>query len=259
MVGIGLLPMVAQAAEWPVSATESDIQTESQVPADGYTQAKVLVIVRDKLNHFLAGKSVLAQFSKPDGELALSEKTTDEMGRVEFFVRSTNAGTIRITAFADGVRLIDEPTISFVQPAGCVFGISRNISLLGSASHDTTYYYGRDCKRHAFPEQAYESWFESAPSDAQPLSAETMAGITLGAIVTYRPGSLIRFQDSPRVYLIADGGALHPIADESTAVSLFGKTWSSHVRVISVGYFIGSVFGSEIHGPQDVDNIALFP
>ena len=252
-VGIGMLPMIAQAAVWPVSATESDIQADTQVVADGYSQAKVRIIVRDKLDQFLAGKNVLVQFSKSDGEIVLADKNTDAMGRVEFSVRSTSAGIVQVTALVDGIRLTDAPVIVFVEPVGCALGMSRNIALVNSNVRDTTYYYGRDCKRHAFPEHAYESWFELAATDAQPISVEAMSGIKLGTNVVYRPGTLIRFQDSPRVYVATNGGVLRPLADESAAVSVFGAAWSSKVRVISVGYFITSVFGREIKGSQDVD------
>lgn len=254
--GIGFLPMFAQAAELPVSAMESDIQVETQIPADGYSASKVLIIVRDRYSNFLEGKSVLAQFSKPDGELVLAEKKTDAMGRAEFSLRSTSAGSVRVMALVDGIRLTDEPSVVFVKSAGCPLGLSRNIFLMGSSVRETTYYYGLDCKRHAFPEHAYESWFGAAPSDAQPLSLEAMAAIRLGAGVSYRPGTLIRFQDNPRVYVASAGGVLRPLASEAAAQAIFGETWASKVRVISVGYFITSAFGREIHGPEDVDSLA---
>lgn len=253
--GIGFLPMVAQAAEWPVSAMESDIQVETQIPADGYSSSKILIIVRDRYSNFLEGKTVLAQFSKPDGELVLAEKKTDAMGRAEFALRSTSVGSVRVIALVDGIRLTDEPSVTFVQPVGCSLGFSRNISLMGANARETTYFYGRDCKRHAFPEHAYESWFGAAPSDAQPLSLEAMAAIKLGAGVSYRPGTLIRFQDSSRVYVASAGGVLRPLANEAAAQAIFGETWASKVRVISVGYFITSVFGRGINGPEDVDSL----
>jgi hypothetical protein len=255
-VGIGMLPMVAQAAELPVSASESDIQVETQVPADGYSQSKVTIIVRDKFNNFLAGKRVFATFSKPDGEMALAEKTTDTMGRVEFTVRSTTAGTVRVVATADGVHLNDEAIITFVQPAGCLIGNSRNIFLLGYSARETTYFYGGDCKRHAYPEHAYESWYGDGSSGGEGMTAEVLAGIKLGAGVSYRPGTLIRFQDSPRVYIASSGGVLRPIASEAVAQAILGDGWAKNVRVISVGYFITSVFGREINGPLDVDSSA---
>jgi hypothetical protein len=252
---VGFLPFASQAAEWPVSASESDVRVTDQIPADGYTEAKVTVIVRDRYSAFLGGKSVLVQFSRGDGELVLSEKKTEAMGRAEFSVRSTAPGTIRVTVIADGIQLNDQPSITFVKPADCALGMARNISLQGANMRDTTYFYGRDCLRHAFPEHAYDSWYADAPTDSQPLSAVTLAGIKMGTAVHYRPGTLIRFQDSPRVYVATAAGVLRPIADEATAIAMFGEGWFRKVKVISVGYFVTSVFGNEIRRAADLNAI----
>lgn len=251
---LSFTPGISQAAEWPVSASESDIRVTDQIPADGYTEAKVTVIVRDRYSAFLADKNVLIQFSRGDGELALSEEKTDAMGRAEFSVRSTAPGVIHVMAIAEGIRLNVQPSITFVKPEDCSLGMARTISLRGASMRDTTYFYGRDCLRHAFPEHAYDSWYAEAPTDSQSLPAEILAGIKMGAPVHYRPGTLIRFQDSPRVYVATSAGVLRPIADEATAIALFGEGWFRKVKIISVGYFITSTFGPVIASADDIDS-----
>ncbi len=70
--------------------------------------------------------------------------------------------------------------------------------------------------RHAFPlSRVYTSWFGSNFSTVTTVTAEQLASYTLSKNVLYKPGSLIKIQTDPKVYLVVnEAGALEWIPSE---------------------------------------------
>lgn len=109
------------------------------------------------------------------------------------------------------------------------------------------YYYGQDGRRHAFPnERVYFTWFSDF-SGVREVSAGTMASITLGRNVTYRPGSrMIKFRTVNRVYAVSRGGTLRWITTEDVARQLYGSNWATKVDDVGDTFYSNYTPGSDI-------------
>lgn len=88
------------------------------------------------------------------------------------------------------------------------------------------YYIGADNRRHAFPnERTYFSWFCDF-SEVREVELSTLALIPLGNNVPLHPGFLMKFTDSPAVYVVDAYGFLRHIPTEVIAKTLFGDEWA---------------------------------
>lgn len=109
------------------------------------------------------------------------------------------------------------------------------------------YYYGQDGRRHAFPnERVFFTWFNDF-SGVREVSGTTMASITLGRNVTYRPGSkMIKFRTVNRVYAIARGGTLRWVTTEEVARQLYGASWASQIDDVGDTFYSNYTSGADI-------------
>lgn len=109
------------------------------------------------------------------------------------------------------------------------------------------YYYGQDGRRHAFPnERVFFTWFNDF-SGVREVSGTTMASITLGRNVTYRPGSkMIKFRTVNRVYAIARGGTLRWVTTEEVARQLYGAAWATKIDDIGDTFYSNYTTGADI-------------
>jgi hypothetical protein len=114
------------------------------------------------------------------------------------------------------------------------------------------YYYGRDGRRHAFPnDKAYFTWYSDF-NQVQIISAADMARMPLGQNVTYRPGvRMVKFATLNNVYAVDAGGLLHWVKTEAIATSLYGSTWNKQIDDINDAFFANYRFGSEINSTAD--------
>jgi len=142
-------------------------------------------------------------------------------------------------------------------PASCGSPIDRLVKLADDGNPNTTadaavYYYGSDCKRHAFPNlSAYMTWYADF-SKVNVISPTEMANMPLGKNVTYRPGvRLVKFQTLPRVYAVAQGGVLRWVKTEDLASKLYGLTWNRFVDDIPDVFYGNYTFGSDISNIGD--------
>ncbi len=117
------------------------------------------------------------------------------------------------------------------------------------------YYYGKDGRRHAFPnERTFNTWYNDF-SDLVIISKKAMAEIPLGRNVTYRPGKrLIQFYGKT-VYAVSYSGLLRPIASGAIAESIFGKDWPDLIEgvpdVFYTNYRIGiTVESTNAYSPK---------
>ena len=109
------------------------------------------------------------------------------------------------------------------------------------------YYVGADGRRHAFSNsKVFFSWYCDF-SKVAIISASDLAQIPLGKNITYRPGlRLVKFPSVKTVYLVQSGAILHPIADEATAIALFGANWSKQVSDISEAFYGDYTIDSQV-------------
>ena len=118
-----------------------------------------------------------------------------------------------------------------------------------SADHPckAVYYYGRDGKRHAFPnERVYFTWYVDFAGVTE-VSATALAAIPLGRNVTYRPGlRLVKFLTLNRVYVVERGGVLRWITSEISVRELYGPNWNRNVDDIADVFYANYQFGPDV-------------
>jgi hypothetical protein len=127
---------------------------------------------------------------------------------------------------------------------------STNLScvLLAKSTLSTTVYcLKNDGTRSVFPNQAvYLSWF----SDFSPvitLPVEQLAAYRLSANITMKPGSLVKIESDPKVYVVSDvTGTLRWITSEQLARELYGDGWAGFVKDIPVTFFPNYHIGAPI-------------
>ena len=116
------------------------------------------------------------------------------------------------------------------------------------------YYYGEDGDRHAFPnENVYFTWYDHY-DDVITVTPEFMASISLGANVTYHPGTkMVTFQTTHDVYTVSRGGELRYVSSEDVAEDLYGTDWNTQIDDISDAFFGNYTFGDDINDATDYD------
>jgi hypothetical protein len=120
-------------------------------------------------------------------------------------------------------------------------------TLIKGKSSAAVYYCGSDGKRYVFPnQQTYMTWYQNFDT-VKTISDEALAKVSIGGIVTYRPGTrMIKIETDPRVYAVGANGELRPIASEQVAVRLYGNNWNKMIDDISDAFFINYRMGSTL-------------
>lgn len=86
-----------------------------------------------------------------------------------------------------------------------------------------------DGKRHPFPNSAtYQTWYGEDFSGVSTLTSEQLASYSIGKIVVYHPGTLVKIPSIPKVYVVTD---------ETTAQTLFGNDWNTKVYDVPESLF----------------------
>ncbi len=257
-------PSVSQLPDTNVSSVASSISVgRVNAPADDETHALVTVSVKNSAGEPLRGKSVVLASSRmgSDKISPASHAVSNQNGIAEFRVTSKSPGESVFTAIADGVRLSDEARALFTLPG-------RQVELkpgdvFRGRTHAAVYYYGRDGKKYAFPnEKIYFTWYDSfAPVKVVP---DTVAAAVPRAnrSVHPRPGArLLQFVDiardrrsyvikSVKVYVLEPNGALRSIASPEVAQALYGPDWEQLI-VPSLPGMNGYRYGEEIQSALD--------
>lgn len=114
------------------------------------------------------------------------------------------------------------------------------------------YYYGKDGKRHAFPnERVFFTWFVDFGAVVE-VNDGFMNSIDLGKNVTYRPGTrMVKFTTVNKVYAVGKGGVLRWVTTESAASALYGSNWNTKIDDLSDAFFTNYSFGADVNVPGD--------
>jgi len=125
---------------------------------------------------------------------------------------------------------------------GCTSG-----TLVKGTSFSAVYYCGADGKRYVFPnDKAYSTWYANF-SGVLTISDTALANLSLGGIVTYKPGvKMIKIESDPKVYAVAPGGLLRWVTSEAIATSLYGTTWNRQIDDVPVSFFTRYTVGASI-------------
>lgn len=115
-----------------------------------------------------------------------------------------------------------------------------------------------DETRLAFPDElTVSSWGdpEAVEVDTATLAARAMAGI-----VPLRQGThLVKFGENPKVYAIGQGGTLHWIPDEATAVKFYGSDWESRIVTLFESYWSNYEFGQDVVSAHPDGTLIKYP
>lgn len=127
-----------------------------------------------------------------------------------------------------------------------IAGQSPDGTLIKSPDSSTIYLVGNDKKKHPFADaEVYNSWKINL-ENVQLASNEFINSLIFGKSVKYAPGTLVKTDYSPRVYVVGDEGELHWLANENVAMSLFGNNWSKDIKNISEVLFTDYSTGADI-------------
>ena len=157
-------------------------------------------------------------------------------------VDSTVTGSYdRVTALANNPDINTDKGLTAVVSPLCVSG-----SLI-KGTPPAVYYCGEDGKRYVFVnDKAYFSWYPDF-STVQTVSDATIASITIGGNVTYRPGTrMVKIQSDPRVYAVARGGVLRWVETEAAAARLYGANWNTTIDDVPDSFFVNYKIGDPI-------------
>lgn len=124
-------------------------------------------------------------------------------------------------------------------PSPYIVSASLQCSMLAkSALASTVYCLHADGTRSVFPtDDVYHSWFADF-SGVVTLPLDQLAAYRLSSNVTMKPGTLVKIESDPKVYLVTDAaGALRLIQSESQARDLYGDGWAGFVKDVPVTFF----------------------
>ncbi len=245
---------VIDPAKVSVSLSTATI-APSVLPADAMSTSTITVKVLNGKSEPLAGRTVWVVASDPAAASVVPDSiATDSQGLARFAVTSMVAGPVMFEVTVDGVRLQKRPYVTGVAVGTCVMVHNHLFKL---ENDPPVYYIGRDCRRHPFPDEAvYHSWYEDF-SQVQTVAPSFLASFVLGKTVAFRPGSLVRFEGSPKVYAVAADFSLRWISSEEIATALYGTAWSQQISVIQDALFLNYSFGNSIAKATDFSPSAV--
>jgi V8-like Glu-specific endopeptidase len=116
--------------------------------------------------------------------------------------------------------------------------------LAKSAESDSVFCLRSDGTRRVFPSSAvYHTWFSDF-SGVVTVSSSELAQYRLSSNITMKPGTLIKIQTDPKVYIVSTvDGSLRWIKTESKATELYGQGWAGFVKDVPDTFFINYKLG----------------
>lgn len=101
-----------------------------------------------------------------------------------------------------------------------------------------------DDQRMTFPNEAtFRSWYPNF-ADVDTVPDTSLAEFRLVRNATLRPGTLVKSQTSPEVYVVSDVfGTMRWIPTEERAIELWGANWASLVHDIPDAFFVNYTIG----------------
>ncbi|MEK7655349.1 MAG: YCF48-related protein [Patescibacteria group bacterium] len=246
-----------------VSASQSlVISAPKKVKANGWQKGKVIVVAKNASGQVLSGKTVTIASSFGSVSLNQTQATTNAYGVATFDAWSAVPGAATFTATVNGTVLDKKPTITFILPSYMVC-VSAPVSYgtlvkLPDDSNPYTqedtavYFYGQDCKRHAFPNsKIYFTWYQNF-NNLVTVSPEALASMQLGSNVLYRPAiRMVKFTTVNKVYAVGMNGELRWVTSEAAAISLYGSIWNKSIDDISDAFYTNYTFGADINDANE--------
>lgn len=130
------------------------------------------------------------------------------------------------------------------QPAGSGY-------LIKSKEKPSVYYVGTDGKRYVFYNgDIFSTWYKNF-SGLKTVTSKELSKLPLGGNVTYRPGTMVKIESNPAVYIVDRGGVLRGITNEAVAKNLYGSKWSSQIKTIPDFLFVNYTLGESINSSEE--------
>lgn len=116
--------------------------------------------------------------------------------------------------------------------------------LAKSADSDSVFCLRSDGTRRVFPSSAvYHTWFSDF-SGVVTIPSSELAQYRLSSNITMKPGTLIKIQTDPKVYIVSTiDGSLRWIKTEAKAAELYGQGWAGFVKDVPDTFFINYKIG----------------
>ena len=161
----------------------------------------------------------------------LESRTCTDLNHCSGAIRPEETRTCSVAGGSDEEPQLVEPT---TPPPG-IYGAG---SLIRTPDSSAFYYIGTDYKKYVFPdEKTFFTWFADFDI-VQWVPVAELDKYGIGGTMTYRGGTyLVKTPDTNKVYAVEGRGRLYWIADEATAVRLYGSNWAARVRDVIPGYF----------------------
>lgn len=241
-----------------VSASMSVVMVSpSSITANGVQTGTVTVTAKNAAGSTLGGKSVMLSSSLGGVIITPASGVTDANGIATFTIKSSTVGSAQLTAVADGITVTTKPIVQFTAVGNCPYALGALVKLPDDGNANTqidsaVYYYGKDCRRHAFPnDKVYFTWYADF-SNVNVVNAQTLAAMSLGSNVTYRPGvKMVKFTTVNNVYAVGHGGVLRWVKSEAVATALYGSTWNKKIDDINDAFYVNYLFGADINAAID--------
>lgn len=114
------------------------------------------------------------------------------------------------------------------------------------------YLIGRDGRRYVYPNTKTYFTREMNFDRVRVITDAELRAIPIGGNVTYHPGSrMLKLTTDPRIYVVARGGVLRPLANESVAEAIYGPYWHLKVDDIPDGFFVNYRMGTIVNSAMD--------
>jgi Bacterial Ig-like domain (group 1) len=121
-----VVPFNNVSAELRLAPATQVFDLDPSIPADGLTQAVVVVQLLDANGNFVSGKNVTLAASGGNPQISGSATTTVDNGAAVFTVTDLSPETVILTATdtTDNIQLAQTASITFVPPPATTIGIS---------------------------------------------------------------------------------------------------------------------------------------
>ena len=142
---------------------------------------------------------------------------------------------------------IKNPIFTILMAFIAIFSLPNNAKateyepdiLVKTADNPIIYYIASDKQKYPFPDYAtYKSWYPESP-DIKIISNIEMIKIPSGkAKITVRPGArLVKFPNSPKVYVVKPSALLYWIKNEKSAEWYYGSDWKQKIVNVNLKQF----------------------
>ncbi|MEK7167613.1 MAG: hypothetical protein AAB791_01270, partial [Patescibacteria group bacterium] len=129
-----------------------------------------------------------------------------------------------------------------------VLGTKTYGDLIKTSNSSAVYFMDAAGKKHLFPNSdIFWSWYSGDWSGVKfgnttltvaTITMEQFNNISEANHVKMRAGLLVKFTNSPRIYVASNGGKLHKLESATVAETLFGTDWSKKIKNVQPGFSV---------------------